>query len=108
MNIITNLIDNAVRHSPVGSRVDLSTLADEHGIHVVLKDNGNGIPAHLRDKVLQRFVRLENSRTTPGHGLGLSLASAVAKLHEATLRFSDNEPGLRITVTLPGARPVGS
>jgi signal transduction histidine kinase len=71
---------------------------------VVLEDNGSGIPAHLREKVLQRFVRLENSRTTPGSGLGLSLASAVIKLHEATMTLSDSAPGLRVTVILPELR----
>jgi signal transduction histidine kinase len=54
----------------------------------------------LRSKVLQRFFRLEASRTTPGSGLGLSLAAAVATLHDARLELSDNNPGLRVTVSL--------
>jgi hypothetical protein len=71
-------------------------------MEVSVADNGPGIPEALRAKVLQRFFRLEISRTTPGSGLGLSLASAVATLHEAKLELSDNRPGLRVTVLLPG------
>jgi signal transduction histidine kinase len=53
--------------------------------------------------VLQRFVRLDDSRGTPGSGLGLSLVAAVAKLHDIALTLDDNEPGLRITLTFPAA-----
>ena len=69
-------------------------------VEVSVADDGPGIPEALRSKVLQRFFRLETSRTTPGNGLGLSLAAAVAALHDASLRLSDNEPGLRVTVLL--------
>jgi signal transduction histidine kinase len=55
----------------------------------------------MRAKVLQRFFRLENSRTTAGNGLGLSLATAIVKLHDATMILSDNEPGLCVTVSFP-------
>jgi signal transduction histidine kinase len=65
-----------------------------------VSDNGPGIPVEMRDKVLQRFVRLENSRTSPGYGLGLSLATAIANLHEAPLSITDNSPGLRVSVRL--------
>jgi hypothetical protein len=71
----------------------------------VVADNGPGIPEHLRAKVLQRFFRLESSRTTPGSGLGLSLAHAVVKLHEASWVLSDNGPGLKVTVSLPEIVP---
>jgi signal transduction histidine kinase len=71
-------------------------------VEVSVADNGPGIPEALRAKVLQRFFRLETSRTTPGSGLGLSLAAAVATLHDATLELSDNAPGLRVTVSFSG------
>jgi signal transduction histidine kinase len=58
----------------------------------------------MRSKVLQRFFRLEISRTTPGSGLGLSLVAAIAALHDARLELSDNEPGLRVTVLLRDRR----
>jgi signal transduction histidine kinase len=102
LQLFANLIDNAIRHSPPRSIIALRAMATGSAASVVLEDNGSGIPPPLREKVLQRFVRLENSRTTPGSGLGLSLANAVIKLHEATMTLSDSEPGLRVTVILPG------
>jgi signal transduction histidine kinase len=67
----------------------------------VVTDNGPGIPAEFRHKVLQRFYRLEASRTTPGSGLGLSLVAAVAILHEVAIDLEDNEPGLKCRVRFP-------
>ena len=61
------------------------------------------LAAQDRARVLERFVRLEGSRSLPGSGLGLSLASAVARLHHGALRLDDNEPGLRVTLDLPMA-----
>jgi signal transduction histidine kinase len=66
-----------------------------------VKDTGPDIPAEYRQAVLQRFCRLDRSRTTPGSGLGLSLVSAVASLHDASLVFEDNEPGLRCVLMYP-------
>ena len=65
------------------------------GPALTVADNGPGIPADQRDKVVQRFFRLEASRSTPGSGLGLSLVAAAAKLHRARLSLEDNNPGLR-------------
>jgi signal transduction histidine kinase len=66
-------------------------------------DNGPGIPAGERDKVLRRLYRLERSRTSPGHGLGLSLVSAIARLHGADLTLADNAPGLVVRLTFSGS-----
>ena len=98
-----NLMENAIRHCPAGAHVEVS--AHRHGarVEVAVADNGPGIPAELRPKVLQRFFRLETSRTTPGNGLGLSLVAAVAALHETQIELVDNAPGLRAVVDLPGA-----
>jgi len=63
-----------------------------------VSDSGPGIPEADRARVLQRFVRLEASRSTPGTGLGLTLVKAVADLHGAALSLSDNRPGLRVTI----------
>ena len=68
---------------------------------IVVTDQGPGVPAPERERVLGRFVRLEASRSEPGSGLGLSLVAAVARLHGGTLRLEDNEPGLRIVLALP-------
>ena len=67
------------------------------GICIVVADNGPGVPADERIRVLERFYRLDASRTKLGAGLGLSLVKAVAKLHDATLSLSENHPGLQVT-----------
>ena len=71
--------------------------------HVILSvsDHGSGIPEAERARAIERFVRLEASRTQPGSGLGLSLAAAVATLHGGELRLSDNNPGLVASLVLP-------
>ena len=100
IQLFANLLENASRHAPVGALIGLTAQRQGQKVEVEVSDNGPGIPAPLRDKVLQRFYRLESSRTTPGNGLGLSLAAAVAELHGAPLELSDNRPGLRVEVCL--------
>lgn len=90
-----NLVENSLRHCPAGTNVALRVAKDLGRAVIVVADNGPGIPAADCARVLGRFVRLERSRTTPGSGLGLSLASAVASLHGARLKLEDNQPGLR-------------
>ena len=70
-------------------------------------DNGPGIPAGEREKVLRRLYRLEQSRTSPGSGLGLSLVKAIADLHGAALDSTTMTPGLRVTLRFPAARSTG-
>lgn len=96
--MLSNLIENALRHTPQGSAVVVG-LAHE-GAQVVLSvsDNGAGIPENERKKVLQRLYRLDRSRNTAGNGLGLSLVDAVAHLHGAKLVLADNDPGLRVRI----------
>jgi signal transduction histidine kinase len=79
--------------------------ARREGDRVLLSvsDHGAGIPEADRKHAVQRFVRLEASRTLPGSGLGLSLAAAVATLHGGELRLDENAPGLRVTLVLPAA-----
>ncbi len=95
---LTNLIDNAIKYTPQGGRVALEIEPDDAGITLTVADSGPGIPADAYDKVTERFFRLEQSRTTPGSGLGLSLVAAVARLHRARLRFADGRPGLRVSL----------
>ena len=73
------------------------------GIALSVADSGPGIPPAERARVLERFVRLELSRNSPGTGLGLSLVAAVARMHEAALTLGDNDPGLKITLSFPRA-----
>jgi signal transduction histidine kinase len=103
VQLFANLVENAIRHCPGGARIELVARREGSSVEVVVADNGPGIPEPMRVKVLQRFVRLENSRTSPGYGLGLSLAAAIANLHDAPLVVADNGPGLRVAVRLAGS-----
>lgn len=96
--VLANLIENALRHTPKGCEI---TIAVTGGAHPTLSvsDTGPGIPESERTLVLRRLYRLDRSRTTPGSGLGLSLVQVVASLHDATLELSDNAPGLKVTLT---------
>ena len=96
--LLSNLIENALRHTPEGSHVQVSLPVEDGAPVLVVSDNGQGIPETERSKVLQRLYRLDQSRNTPGNGLGLSLVEAVTKLHGATLDLEDNAPGLRAIV----------
>jgi signal transduction histidine kinase len=99
---LTNLLDNAVKYTPPGGRVHLAVSGGREGLQISVSDTGPGIASDERENVLQRFYRLERSRTTPGSGLGLSLVAAVAQMHHATLVLDDNEPGLRATLHFEG------
>ncbi len=105
---LANLLDNAVKFTPAGGTVTLAADRTLDGRpRLLVADTGPGIPAAERDRVLDRFVRLEPSRSTPGHGLGLSLVDAVARRHGARLSLEDAEPGLRVVLVFPaGARPL--
>jgi len=100
---LANLVDNAIKHTPQGSEIRLSTAADDGRSEISVADTGPGIPAELHEKVFQRFYRTDASRSTPGSGLGLSLVRAVADLHGARIQLADNSPGLRATVDFGNA-----
>jgi signal transduction histidine kinase len=100
---IANLVDNAIKYTPAAGQIELTLQAHGEGARISVADNGPGIPAEARDQVLQRFFRLDASRTTPGSGLGLSLVAAVAKLHGAQLSLTDNGPGLRVVLDFASA-----
>lgn len=105
---IANLVDNALKYG-VGSetdpvaerRVTLSAKRRGAMVEIAVADRGPGIATADRGRVTDRFVRLENSRSLPGSGLGLSLVAAVCRLHNGELRVEDNAPGLRIVIALP-------
>lgn len=99
---ITNLLDNAIKYTRVKGIIGLYLSGDNQEFTITVTDNGPGIPRHERDRVLQRFVRLENERNSPGNGLGLSLVTAVARIHGAELMLSDNSPGLAVTLGFRG------
>ena len=101
---LANLVDNAVKYTPAGGRVAVTVAGiEDGGTEITVADSGPGIPEDARERVLDRFVRLDSTRTTPGNGLGLSLVKAVARLHGGALSLGDNAPGLRVCLRLPAA-----
>ncbi|HEX2256112.1 MAG TPA: HAMP domain-containing sensor histidine kinase, partial [Afifellaceae bacterium] len=106
---LVNLVDNAIKYAGArpDARIDVAAARDGQWVTLEVGDNGPGIPEAERERVTERFVRLEESRSRPGAGLGLSLVSAVAHLHSGTLELSDNRPGLKALLRLP-AEPAAA
>ena len=112
---LANLVENAIKYGkPLGcvqplrggavssaSEILIEARRDGTSVLLSVADHGPGIPEADRGHAVERFVRLEASRTQPGSGLGLSLASAVATLHGGELRLGDNNPGLSATLVIP-------
>lgn len=102
--VVANLIDNALKYGraeEAAGRITLTVATDGADAVLSVADTGQGIPEADRQRVLDRFVRLEASRSLPGSGLGLSLAAAVAQLHGGKLSLLDNAPGLKVVLRLP-------
>ncbi len=106
---LANLIDNALKYGqPVDGQPSVVTVAASQRdgeVQLSVADHGSGIPQEYRSRVLERFVRLDASRSKPGFGLGLSLAAGVVRLHGGQMRLEDNAPGLRIVIALAAAEP---
>lgn len=98
---LINLIENAQKHTPAGTRIDVLLEDDSDGMHLIVRDNGPGVSAQDRERIMGRFIRLEQARSTPGNGLGLNLVTAIASLHDGGLAFEDNQHGLRAIIDLP-------
>jgi signal transduction histidine kinase len=111
---LANLVDNAIKYATLAKRdgdesqVTVKAASEGERVLLIVADQGPGIPEAMRDRVVERFVRLDQSRTVPGSGLGLSLAAAVARLHGGTLKFEDNAPGLKAIIALPRGGPQGA
>jgi signal transduction histidine kinase len=131
---LANLVDNAIKYAAparqpkaelalagdvampadqdaaAGARVAapaiiVTAATDKDTVVLTVTDRGPGIPPEARARAVERFVRLEQSRSLPGSGLGLSLAAAVAHLHHGELKLDDNAPGLKAMIVLPRAGP---
>ena len=96
-----NLVDNAIKYTPVEGHVAVSSIAQGEELVISIADSGMGIPDEDREKVFQRFYRIEQSRALPGNGLGLSLVKAVVRLHNGQIELEDNAPGLRVVMRFP-------
>jgi signal transduction histidine kinase len=110
---LANLVDNAIKYgqpSAAGTPAEITVSAVNAGdeVQLTVADRGPGVPEGERPRVIERFVRLEQSRSKPGSGLGLSLAAAVARLHGGELTLEDNQPGLKTVIALPRGGPVQS
>ena len=105
LQLIVNLVENAVHHCPPGTNIALSGGDNDDMIWFRVADSGVGIPESERLNVFQRLYRLERSRTTSGTGLGLSLVKAITDLHYGTVSLGDNKPGLVVSVCFKRSYP---
>ena len=101
--MLANLVENALIHTPEGSTVEVRTEALGPVARLAVEDDGPGVPDPERSRIFERFFRVDRSRTTPGSGLGLSLAAAVVAAHGGEIRAEDAAPGLAILVDFPAA-----
>jgi signal transduction histidine kinase len=115
---LANLLDNAIKYAAPAAKAAMADGAKQSDVVIGLEDKGDtvditvsdrgpGVPKKDRERVLQRFVRLQPSRSIQGSGLGLSLVAAVARLHGGGVSLEDNEPGLRVRLTLKKNLPAG-
>lgn len=101
--LVSNLVDNALKHGASGLAVAMSVKRDGDMAEIDVADRGQGIPEEQRAAALKRFGRLDAARTTPGSGLGLSLAATLARMHGGELLLEDNGPGLKVRVRVPAS-----
>jgi signal transduction histidine kinase len=96
-----NLIDNALKYAGRDATIRVRAVQDRNTVSIVVQDNGPGIPADEREKVMTRFYRGDRSRTLPGNGLGLPIVSSISHLHAGTFALEDASPGLTARIVLP-------
>lgn len=99
--LLANLVENAMKHTPEGTRICIAGRFEHGHARIVVSDNGPGIPDADKLRVFDRLYRVEKSRTTPGNGLGLAFVKAIAELHRASLALADNNPGTVVKITFP-------
>jgi signal transduction histidine kinase len=99
--LLANLLENSIRHTGVGTAIEVKLRSTPDEVNLIVSDNGPGVPEELREKLFDRFYRPEASRTTPGSGLGLSLVKAIANLHNARISLRNNHPGLLFELQFP-------
>ena len=105
--MIANLLDNALGHTPAGVRIEVAGERARNGVALSVADDGPGVPAEDLEKIFQPFYRADAARASSGTGLGLSLVAAIAELHGLTCSASDNRPGLRVTLEPPMRKSDG-
>jgi two-component system OmpR family sensor kinase len=95
--LINNILDNAIRYTPNGGKIDVSVISQAGNVNLEVKDSGPGIPQHELERVFERFYRGENQHI-PGSGLGLAIVKEIAIQHKAIIQLSNNNPGLSFKV----------
>jgi signal transduction histidine kinase len=99
---LANLLDNALRHTPVGTDVTISGERVTDGVKVTVADDGPGVPVQHRARLFDRFARAESARSTPGHGLGLAMVRAIALAHGGDARILDDRHGFAVEIRIRG------
>jgi signal transduction histidine kinase len=105
---LANLLDNALRHTPEGIPIEIGVEQRTDAVALYVADRGHGVEKHLHSAILQRFHRLDASRSKSGTGLGLAIVAAISKRHHATLCLIDAAPGLKVEIQFPYAIPISS
>ena len=98
LQLVVNLIENAIRHCPSQANIAVSAGLLDNSPWIKICDTGPGIPQGDRERVFERLFRLEDSRTSKGTGLGLSLVKAIVNVHNGSISLTDNEPGLCVKI----------
>jgi signal transduction histidine kinase len=98
--LVANLVDNAIRHTGVGAKIEISSRWEGHHGQLIVADDGPGVPTAQQKRIFERFYRVDAARRAPGDGLGLSLVRAIAELHDGLVWSEDNKPGLKIILDL--------
>ena len=99
--LLSNLVENAIKHCPSGTHVDISGDVVENEVKIKISDTGLGIEIEDHERIFQRFFREEKSRNSQGNGLGLALVKAISSMHRATISVTDNNPGTVFELRIP-------
>jgi signal transduction histidine kinase len=99
--MLSNLVENAIKHCPPGTTVEISAQSAPSGRKLLVSDNGPGIDPTDHERIFHRFFRAEKSRNSPGNGLGLALVKAITEMHGASIEVSDNDPGTSFEINFP-------
>lgn len=98
---LANVIENAIKYTPKSGKILVTLAKANDQVLITIADNGPGIPEKEREKVFRRFYRLDQSRSTSGNGLGLSMVSAIVGMHRGEITLTDNHPGLKTEIRFP-------